>query len=55
MWEAGRESLMGEREREREERLLASGTPRAGLCHSGTLASACVLHPSFKSSCPKFT
>ena len=41
--------------RESEERLLASGTPRVGLCHSGTSASACVLHLSFKSSCPEFT
>ena len=46
----GRKSLM-----EKGKRLLASRTPRVGLCHSGTSASACVLHLSFKSSCPKFT
>ena len=41
--------------REQEEKLPASRTLRAGLCHSGTLASACVLRPSSKSSCPEFT
>ena len=51
---AGRKSLKGEG-REWEEKFLASGTPRAGLCHSGTLASACVLRMSSKSSCPEFT
>ena len=38
-----------------KKRLPASGTLRAGLFHSGTSASACVLHPSFKSRCSKFT
>ena len=47
----GRKSLMGEE----RTRLPASGTPRVGLCHSGSLASACVLCLSFKSSCPEFT
>ena len=51
---AGRKSLKGEG-REREEKLPASGTPRVGLCHSGTSASACVLDLSSKSSCPEFT
>ena len=36
-------------------RLPASKTLRVGLCHSRTLALACVLHPSFKFWCPKFT
>ena len=51
---AGRKSLKGER-REREEKLPASRTLRVGLCHSGTLASACVVRLSSKSSCPEFT
>ena len=50
----GRKSPKGE-VRERGEKLPASGTLRAGLCHSGTSASACVLRPSSKSSCPEFT
>ena len=54
VWGAGRKSPRGE-VREREEKLLASGTPRAGLCHSRTSASACVLRLSSKSSCPEFT
>ena len=49
MREVGRKSLKGEG-RERDEKLPASGTLRAGLCHSGTSASVCVLHPSSKSS-----